>query len=162
MTFNTEVTDALGAERAATAWASVENLLAMADAAPSATNTVSYIPIRLDATSQGEANEELISRIRAAKVPGEPARSWSGIALDMGEGRFTAVASPFFNHEASEESRDLRSAFLLSEVHMRLGALWLNHLWRAAELAQGARDGLQCWTVLVAAACARSLLEGAA
>ncbi len=45
---------------------------------------------------------------------------------------------------------------------MRLGALWLNHLWRAAELAQGARDGLERWTILVAAACARSLLEGSA
>lgn len=45
---------------------------------------------------------------------------------------------------------------------MRLGAWWSTQLWRAAELATGVRDALNEWTVLVCAASARSLLEGAA
>lgn len=134
----------------------------MADDAPAAASNVVHRVVELEATSYEQARTELMALIRETRDPRQPARWWSAIPLQGSDGRFRAMASPYFRHDAADNSRDIRFAFPLSGIHLRLGAWWSNHVWRAAELARGARDGLDQWNILVAAACARSLLEGAA
>lgn len=162
MGFRPEVAEAIGEDRAAEAWSSAEILIAMADDAPAAASNVVHRVVELEATNREDAGVELMAMIRASRDPRQPSRWWSAFPLQGRDGRFRAIASPYFQHQASDNSPDLRFAFPLSAIHLRLGAWWSNHVWRAAELARGARDGLDQWNILVAAACARSLLEGAA
>ncbi|MEV6982301.1 hypothetical protein AB0M95_13715 [Sphaerisporangium sp. NPDC051017] len=48
------------------------------------------------------------------------------------------------------------------DLHCRLGAWWLTHVWRAQQLAESSSSALHIWQIITAAACSRSLLEGAA
>ena len=161
MGFRPEVAEALGADRAANAWAGAEDLIAMAEASPDAASNVLYQVLELRATNHEEAEREISAKLQASGAASR-SRDWSGIPLESADGRFGALVSPYFRHHSPKNSEDGVYAFRLAEIHMRLGVWWLNHTWRAAELAKGARDGLQRWDVLIAAASARSLLEGAA
>lgn len=161
MGFEPEIAHALGAKRAARAWAGAEDLIVMAEAAPVAASTVRHNVMELRATNDGEAGLEIRSTLETFGSTSRT-RSWTALRMERADGRFGILVSPFFRHGAPLNSEEAILAFDLSEIHMRLGVWWLNHVWRAAELARGAREGLQRWDILVAVACARSLLEGAA
>lgn len=160
MPFSGAVSRALGDDLAESAYLSIENLCRQADMAPNRSNSVLYLSIGLEARNLAGANDALFTKLEHADPTVD---EWATTVWTRDtDGTFLGKASPFFRHNAAWGSNDWLSAFVLSEVHMRLVAWWLTQVWRDAELAEGARHGLERWNLLIAASCARSLLEGAA
>jgi hypothetical protein len=149
--------EALGIDRARGTEEGTQKLLDRADAAPQHSDSLTHLVIPLssrDPAAQGRELEQLLKP--------DPSREWSYVTFVNADGTRSARASPWFRQNAALGSAEWLITFTLSDLYMRLGAWWLTQLWRGTELATGARDALGQWTVLVAAACARSLLEGAA
>ncbi|WJR32504.1 SEC-C metal-binding domain-containing protein [Mycobacteroides immunogenum] len=130
----------------------------LADSAPSFTESLTHLLLPLKSTGAAAQAREIECLINP-----DPADEWNYITLGSSDGskRF-AKGSPFMHRMGSLGSEDWMITFTLSEQFMRLGAWWFTQLWRAAELATAARGALLDWNVVTAAACARSLLEGAA
>jgi hypothetical protein len=158
MAFDETVTKGLGAERARRVEENTRKLLDRADAAPQYSHGAVHLPIPLTATDPDAAHAEL-GRLLHRTSPDD---NWSYVTLVGADGQRLGKASPFLRQTAPLGSSEWLITFTLSDLYTRLGAWWLTQLWRGAELASGTRDALAGWNVLVAAACARSLLEGAA
>ncbi|MFV0127801.1 SEC-C domain-containing protein [Streptomyces sp. HMX112] len=150
--------EALGGERARRVEAGVERLAALADAAPQYTCGVVHLPIPLTAPVPDAAEVELLRLLHSA----DPEVPWTYTTRVTDDGRIVGKASPFLRQSAPLDSPDWLVTFALSDLYTRIGSWWLTQLWRGAELAVAARDAIERWNPLVAAACARSLLEGAA
>lgn len=148
---------ALGRDRAAQLAATVDELLSFADSVASSSQAVIHLPVPLRAISAEAAGNELARRIETR----DPGKSWALATFVTSDGRRVGKASPFLEANLPA-SQDWFIRFSLADLHTRLASWFLVHTWRAAELASAARDSLTQWKLLVAAASARSLLEGVA
>lgn len=157
MYLNELVVQALGEERARRLEDGTLTMLSRADATPQFSESVTHLLIRLSSRDPAGANRELDDLLNR-----DPRLEWSYVTYCNPDGSRVARASPYVRQMAALGSMDWALAFMFSDLFMRLSAWWLTQTWRAAELAVGARDALNEWSVLIAAACARSLLEGAA
>ena len=81
--------------------------------------------------------------------------------LLLRKGRALRERVSYFHRTAALGPQEWLIAFT-SPIFNASGAWWFTQMWRGAELATGSRDALIQWAVLIAAARARSLLEGAA
>lgn len=150
------VAEALGAKRARQVAEGTGRILQLADSVPEFTDSLTHLLIRLKSKGASEQSREIEQLLKP-----DPSVEWHYVTFGTPDGKSIARANPFM-HRTAALSQEWVVTFTLSELFARLGAWWLTQTWRAAELAAGARDGLNEWSVLVAAACARSLLEGAA
>ena len=157
MSLDELVIDALGAERARRMEAGTQRLIERAEGAPQFTESLTHILIPLSSKDAAAASQELDELINP-----DPAVGWNFVTFRDSGGRGFAKASPYFHRTAALGSQDWMIAFATSDLYMRLGAWWFTQMWRGAELAVGARDAINQWRVVISAACARSLLEGAA
>lgn len=158
MAFNELVVRALGEDRVRRMTEGTQKLVDKAEAAPRCTDSFVHLTIPLSAKDPDAADRELGELLARS----DPNADWSYFTLRDADGRGFARASPFLRQTAQPGSTEWLITFTFSDLYVRLGAWWLTQLWRGAELATGARDGLEQWHVLVVAACGRSLLEGAA
>jgi hypothetical protein len=135
-----------------------DRIVHLADSVPSFTESLTHLLLPLQSTGAAAQAREIERLINP-----DPNDEWNYITFGSPEGsRKFAKGNPFMHRLGSLGSEDWMITFTLSEQFMRLGAWWFTQLWRAAELATAARSALIDWNVLTAAACARSLLEGAA
>jgi hypothetical protein len=153
----TSVERALGSDRVAKLRRVTAELLAFADSVPSTTEAAAHLAVPLRANSTEGATEELTRRIEAFDPGGE----WALGTFRTADGRRVGKASPFLP-AILPGSTDWFIQFSLADLYSRLAAWFLTQVWRAGELASAARDSIERWQLLVAAAAARSLLEGAA
>jgi hypothetical protein len=153
----TVVSRALGEERAAQLDGVTQELLTFADSVAAMTEAVAHLPVPLRSRSPEGAAQELSRKIEVK----DPGRQWAFATFRAADGRGFGKASPFLP-AILPASQDWFITFALADLHTRLAAWFLTQVWRAAELAGAAHDSLGRWQVLVAAATARSLLEGAA
>ncbi|AVH60868.1 hypothetical protein C4B68_39815 [Streptomyces dengpaensis] len=158
MSFEERVVRALGKQRADRVRAAARQLMTLADHDAQSTQAVVHINVPLHAHNAHEATTELANLLNAAA----PDETWTFVTISHPDGTWTGKASPFMQDTSRLGSRDWIAHFALSDLHMRLAAWRLTQLWRAAELAEQTVESLGCWRLLVAAACSRSLLEGAA
>lgn len=156
MKFDENVVAALGLERALELDRLIAAMLELVQSAPEETIAVTHLPVRLKGGNISAAVNELAGNL----IHSEPGWGWATTTEIRPDGTRFGKASPFIS-PPMPGSVDWFIHFLFSDVHTRLGAYWLNHLWRGAELATASGDALGRWQVLVAAACSRSLLEGA-
>jgi hypothetical protein len=148
---------ALGERRTHQLIEGTERMLRLASSAPSFTESLTHLLLPLRSRNPAD-NASEINRL----VNPDPAIEWNYVTFVKPDGTNFAKANPFMHRLGSLGSQEWVITFTLAEQFMRLGAWWFTQVWRAAELAAAARDALNEWSVLVAAACARSLLEGAA
>lgn len=135
-----------------------DRIVRLADSAPSFTESLTHLLLPLKSTGAAAQAREIERLINP-----DPNDEWNYITFGSPDGgRKFAKGNPWMHRMGSLGSEDWMITFTLSEQFMRLGAWWFTQLWRAAELATAARVALTNWNVLTAAACARSLLEGAA
>ncbi|MGA5454562.1 YecA family protein [Streptomyces umbrinus] len=158
MSFEERVVRALGRERASRAQAAAQQLMALADNDAESTQAAAHINVPLHSHNANDASAELAHLLNAAA----PDETWTFVTASHPDGTWSGKASPFLQDTSRLGSRDWIAHFALSDLHMRLAAWRLTHLWRAAELAEQTVESLGRWRLLVAAACSRSLLEGAA
>ncbi|WP_432164603.1 YecA family protein [Streptomyces sp. bgisy031] len=158
MGFDKVVVKGLGAARAHRTEERVKALTDRAAAAPQYSVAAVHLPVPRSATTSDAADLELGQLLHRTG----PDESWNYVTLLDTDGKHFGKASPYLRQTAPLGSLDWLVTFTFSDLYTRLGAWWLAQLWCGAELAAGARDALGQWNVLIAAACARSLLEGAA
>lgn len=152
------VAAALGSPRLRRLDDCTERIMHLADSAPSFTESLTHLLLPLRSTGAAAQASEIERLINP-----DPADEWNYITFGSPDGsKKFAKGNPWMHRMGSLGSEDWMITFTLSEQFMRLGAWWFTQLWRAAELAAAARGALTNWNVLTAAACARSLLEGAA
>ena len=157
MSTDSPVAQALGAERARQLNEGTERILRLADSAPKFTESLTHLLIPLKSTGAAAQASEIERRLNP-----DPNVEWNYVTFSTPQGKQFARGNPFMHRMPALGSQEWMITFNLAEQFMRLAAWWFTQMWRAAELAAGARDALDEWTILVAAACARSLLEGAA
>ncbi|MET7944166.1 SEC-C domain-containing protein [Streptomyces sp. NPDC005302] len=158
MSFEQRVVRALGRQRADRVQASARQLARLADDDAPSTEAVAHFNMPLHAHNVHDATVELANQLNAAA----PEETWTFVTIAHPDGTWSGKASPFMQDTSRLGSRDWIAHFALSDLHMRMGAWRLTQLWRAAELAEQTVESLGRWQLLVAAACSRSLLEGAA
>ncbi len=124
--------------------------------APEYTEAVIHLPMPLSGKTLEEATKELVAILDKH----QPDAHWLFSLGTDANGKYFAEATPFLSKFASQ--RNLYVNVALSDIHSRLFAWWITQLWRAEELTSAGYDALSRWHILVAAACSRSLLEGAA
>ena len=151
------VAEVLGESRFQQMQDAVSQLLEQADAAPASTVCLTQIPFPIKSTTAAAIDREVMSRIRP-----DPVEEWNYLTFSHADGSTYARANPWMHRHSSLDKQEWIVAFMMSESCARLTAWWLPQLWRAAELASGALQALDGWSILVAANCARSLLETAA
>ncbi|MEX3647619.1 YecA family protein [Mycolicibacterium porcinum] len=157
MTNDYAVATALGNRRLDRLNENTERIVQLADSVPAFTESLTHLLLPLKTTGAAAQAKEIEHLINP-----DPRDEWSYITFGSPDGRKFAKGSPFMHRMGSLGSNEWFITFTLSEQFMRLGAWWFTQVWRAAELASAARGALNDWSVLTAAACARSLLEGAA
>ncbi|MCS0605689.1 SEC-C domain-containing protein [Streptomyces sp. LP11] len=158
MSFEEEVVQALGRDRADRVQAAARQLMTLADDDAQSTQAVVHINVPLHAHNAHDATAELTDLLNAAA----PEETWTFVTVSHPDGTWSGKASPFMQDTTALGSREWIAHFALTDLHMRMAAWRLTQLWRAAELAEQTVEALGRWRLLVAAACSRSLLEGAA
>ncbi|MFD9612753.1 YecA family protein [Streptomyces sp. NPDC059083] len=158
MRFEEQVVQALGRDRADRVHSAARQLMTMADDDDQSTQAVVHLNVPLHAQNPHDATAELADLLNAAA----PEETWTFVTVSHPDGTWSGKASPFIQDNTALGSRDWTTHFALSDLHMRMAAWRLTQLWRAAELAEQTEEALGRWRLLVAAACSRSLLEGAA
>lgn len=156
--FEERVVQALGRERADRAQTAAQRLMTLADDDAESTQAVVHMNLPLESQNAHDASAELANLLNVAA----PEETWTFVTASHPDGKWSGKASPFLQDTSRLGSRDWIAHFALSDLHMRLAAWRLTQLWRAAELAEQTVESLNRWRLLVAAACSRSLLEGAA
>ena len=158
MSFDERVVQGLGAVRSARTREAVHRLIEMADAAPQHSDCVTQLLTRLSARTGPEAEAELVNLLKRS----DPKSDWIYRILTTVDGRKLGKATPHLHQLHEHGSLEWHITFAFSDLYMRLGIWLLTQLWRSAELATSANQAIEQWQAISAAACARSLLEGAA
>jgi hypothetical protein len=158
MAFDPLVIRALGSQRVKKVNEVIGGLQRLAEAAPPTSTVVMHLPVALRARTNVQAVEELAARLERM----DSDENWVYVTGHKPDNTYIGKASPFISSSIAVGSDEWFTIFLLSDLHTRLSGWWLTQLWRAVDLAVGAQTAISKWNVLVAAACARSLLEGAA
>ena len=158
MDFDPLVIRALGAQRAKKINEVIEGLQRLVEAAPPTSTVVLHLPVDLRAKTTVQAVEEFTARLERM----DPSENWVYATARKPDNTHIGKASPFISSSDNLGSDEWFTHFLLSDLHTRLSGWWLTQLWRAVDLAGGAQTAISNWNILVAAACSRSLLEGAA
>jgi hypothetical protein len=147
----------LGEHRIASVLRSLEAIRDVAASTPDIAFALMHVPVRLKSRTADDAAREFAELIEQ-RAPG---LKWAVTTKVDAEGNRTGRASLYLPN-AAVASVDWLFLFSMFDLHTRLGAYWLTNIWRALELTEAAAEALAGWHVLVAAACARSILEGAA
>jgi hypothetical protein len=147
----------LGVERADALETSVNGLTAVASQYPDRTSWFAHVPIPLRSLGSLAASHELADKISLL----DPRGNWFLTTAKRPDGTFVGYASDLFVQSGPPSPLDV-VRFGLLNLHSRMSAWCLGHLWRALDLAAASQRLLTTWEVIPAAACARGLLEGVA
>lgn len=153
--FSPQVIEMLGASRVAEMQQRLSAIQAYTVGLPDRTSFVRHMPVPLKASESGAARSELISKLQ------QHGSDWFFMTSTRDDGSQFGLASDLFQAREADPLGSMMQ-FLLFDIHSCLGGWWLSHLWRGADLAEATCGNLEDWKVLPAAACARSLVEGAA
>jgi hypothetical protein len=124
--------------------------------APDRAQFFAHIAVPLNAKSAEAAESELLHLLKGAG----PGVTWFYATQFDKDNRFSGLATDLLKLRRPITD-DKIGQVLLFDIHSRIGAWWLTNLWRSAELAEDSCRSLAEWSIISAAATARSLLEGA-
>lgn len=150
------VVAALGRQRFAAVTAGIQGLHKLASSEPATESWFAHAPIKLRSHDQESAEREITEILYRA----DPKADWIYVLAQSSDGTRIALASDQIGRRWAGTRGVV--PFLFMDLHSRLNAWRLSHLWRAVDLAEVAIDSLSSWKILPAAACSRSLLEGVA
>ncbi|MEU8200436.1 SEC-C domain-containing protein [Streptosporangium sp. NPDC049046] len=150
-----DIASALGRARLQRVAEGMSLLRATAEKLPREASWVLHLPVPLQSKEPRAADQELTRRLPSTGT-------WFyGVRYNK-EGNRSGLATPFLQLPEPYSLEGIATQLTMLDVHGRMGAWWLTHVWRGLQLADAAENALRVWQILPAAACARSLLEGAA
>lgn len=132
-------------------------MTAYAEAFPSENKSLTHLPVPLKARTGIEAAREFGEYLRRL----DPTYRWAMITILRPSGNYYGMASLIMPGGVAGSDEWIMQ-FLLSDLHMRLGAWWLLQVWRAADLTTSTGERVEEWSLLSASTSARALLESAA
>lgn len=157
MDFEDAVAIALGEQRIASVSEALGAIRKLAASTPEIAYAVMHVPVALKSRTAVDAAIELAGLLEQ-RTPG---LKWA-VATEVDPDGNRSGRASLYVPDTTVGTVEWLSLFTMFDLHTRLGAYWLTNAWRALELTEGATENLAAWHVLVAAACSRSLLEGAA